>query len=131
MLSFIASCPGNYIIGVASSVHCCLTHYGQAWWLKMTRSSRSLRDSSIGWLARWFSCWFSIAARKGMGNLLPQGTCVYSVCTFFTQLLMVRTLGRAECPQGMAAGFPQRRDWEGEKEAPRMKSSFWPLVGCS
>lgn len=73
MLSFTASCPGNYIIGMASRVCSCLTHYGHAWWLKMTRSSRSLRDSSIGWLARWFSCWFSIAARKGMGDLLPQG----------------------------------------------------------
>lgn len=38
MMSHTASCPGNCIIGMASGVLCCLTHYGRAWLLKMTRS---------------------------------------------------------------------------------------------
>lgn len=47
MVSYTASCPGNCFIEMASGVLCGLTHCGQAWWLKMTRSFHSSESQEL------------------------------------------------------------------------------------
>lgn len=95
IMSFTASCPGKSIIGMTSGVHGCLTHYGQAQWLKMTRSCHSSEGQEL-WGGLLGSSVAVSAWQLGRGQVTCSTRGPYiSVCTFLTQFLIVGAFHRA------------------------------------